>query len=583
MAFDAVGNLFIAATAHNRIRKVDTNGIITTVAGNGISGYSGDGGAATNANLSSPASAAVDSFGNLFIADQHNNRIREVDTNGIITTVAGNGIGGLYGDGDATTDAHLNNPDSVAVDCFGNLYIADSSNNRIRKVDTNGIITTVAGNYTQGYSGDGGQATYASLNGSSGVALDPSGNLFIADVGNNRVRKVDTNGNINTVAGKGAIGFSGDGGAANNASLRAPAGVALDAVGNLFIADANNNRVREVLLFTGYPTLTLSNVTASSEGDYTVIITGASGSVTSSVATLTILSPLVIKQPQSLIVSEGTQVSFSASASGALPLYFQWQQNGTNLVDGDNVFGSVTTNLVLSTTSSNEVGGYTIIVTNAFGCVTSRVATLTVVLFPPTGPITQTVMVGSNVTFSVVVSGAGPFNYQWQLNGTNLPKIITTVAGDGTNGYSGDGGPATNASLSDAEGVAVDASGNVFIADKNYSRIRKAGTNGIITTVADRGSVGLNWPEGVGFDASGNMLIADTFNNRILKMDTKGNIITVAGNTGHAYSGDGGPATNASLQEPVGVALDTFGNLFIADQQNHRIRKVNAIGIITDR
>ena len=581
VAVDSFGNLFIADTNHSRIRKVDTNGIITTVAGNGISGYSGDGGAATNASLNFPAGAAVDSFGNLFIADQLNNRIREVDTNGIITTVAGNGISGYSGDGGAATNADLDIPVSAAVDSFGNLFIAEPRYNHIRKVDTKGIISTLAGNGSFGYSGDGGSARYASFFYISGVAVDPSGNLFIADTDNFRIRRVDTNGIINTVAGKGTVGFSGDAGAATNAGIAYPNGVALDTVGNLFIADAGNNRVREVLFFSGYPMLTLNNVAANNAGDYTVIITGPSGSVTSSVATLTILSPLVVSQPQSLIVSNGAQVSFSVAASGALPLYFQWQKNGTNLIDGGNVFGSITTNLVLSTTSSNDAGSYTIIVTNAYGSVTSRVATLAVVLFPPTGPTNQTVMAGSNMTFSVAVSGTGPFNYQWQLNGTNLPKVITTVAGNGTQGSSGDGGPATNASLSDAEGIAVDAAGNVFIADKYSNRIRKAGIDGIITTVLGDGDVVLNWPEGVRFDALGNMLVADTYNNRILKMGTNGIITTLAGNGIHGYAGDGGPATNASLKEPVAVALDTFGNLFIADQQNHRIRKVNTSGSIT--
>jgi sugar lactone lactonase YvrE len=302
VAVDASGNLFIADTGNNRIRKVDTNGIITTVAGNGNEGYSGDGGAATSASLDYPSGVAADASGNLFIADTYNSRIRKVDAYGIITTVAGGGVcpmalgAGCYsaedGDGGAATNALLSSPQDVAMDASGNLFIADSGNNRIRKVDTNGIITTVAGNGESCYYGDGGPATNASLNDPSGVAMDASSNLFIADSGSsrggggNRIRKVDTNGIITTVAGNGTATFAGDGGAATNASLDYPSGVAVNASGNLFIADSNNERIREVALFASYPTLTLCNVTSNNAGNYTVIITSPYGSVTSSVATL---------------------------------------------------------------------------------------------------------------------------------------------------------------------------------------------------------------------------------------------------------------------------------------------------------
>ena len=173
--------------------NLPTNGIITTMAGNGNNGYSGDGGAATSARLNQPQRVALDSHGNLFIADTFNNRVRKVDTNGIITTVAGGGSESL-GDGGAATNATLNEPYGMAVDSTGNLLITDTYNYRLRKVDTNGIITTAAGNGTNGYSGDGGLATKAMLSGPSGVAVDSYGNLFIADLGNNRIRKVDTYG-----------------------------------------------------------------------------------------------------------------------------------------------------------------------------------------------------------------------------------------------------------------------------------------------------------------------------------------------------------------------------------------------------
>ncbi len=243
---DASGNLYIAEQANNRIRKISASGIISTVAGNGSFGFSGDDGVATSASLYYPTHVAVDASGNLYIADQGNNRIRKVSPSGIISTVAGNGSAGFSGDGGLATAASLYRPQGVAVDALGNLYIADISNQRIRKVNTSGIISTVAGIGSFGFSGDGGSATAASLHNPSGVAVDASGNLYIADYSNYRIRKVNTSGIISTVAGNSSYGFSGDGGSATAARLNNPIGVAVDASGNLYIADENNNRIRKV-------------------------------------------------------------------------------------------------------------------------------------------------------------------------------------------------------------------------------------------------------------------------------------------------------------------------------------------------
>jgi YD repeat-containing protein len=246
IAVDAAGNIFIADYYNSRIRKVDASGIITTMAGTGYGGYSGDGGLATEAQLGHPYDVAVDAAGNIFIADYYNSRIRKVDTRGIITTVAGNGYGSYSGDGGLATKARLSYLHDVAVDAAGNIFIADYGNNRIRKVDASGIITTVAGTGTSGYSGDGGPATEARLNYPDGIAVDAAGNIFIADYGNNRIREVDTSGIITTVAGNGYGSYSGDGGPAIEAWLDCPNGVAVDVAGNIFIADNWNNRIRKV-------------------------------------------------------------------------------------------------------------------------------------------------------------------------------------------------------------------------------------------------------------------------------------------------------------------------------------------------
>ena len=246
VAIDGIGNLFIADYGNNRIRKIGTNGIITTVAGNGTEGYSGDGGAATNAELYNPTGVAMDRIGNLIISDNGNQRIRKVTTNGIINTVAGTGYVGYFGDGASATNAKLYYPYGIVVDGNGNLFIADKGNNRIRKVTTNGIIITIAGNGTNGYVGDGGTATNAELNQPTGVAVDGIGNVFIADSNNSRIREVATNGIISTIAGNGYLGYCGDGGSAKNAEMWNPSGIASDGIGNLFIADSGNNVIRKI-------------------------------------------------------------------------------------------------------------------------------------------------------------------------------------------------------------------------------------------------------------------------------------------------------------------------------------------------
>ncbi len=247
VAVDAAGNLYIADTNNHRIRKVTPAGTISTVAGVAGLGFSGDGGPATAAHLFGPVGVAVDAAGNLYIADTRNNRIRKVDSAGDIHTVAGTGTSGSSGDGGSATLAQLSGPMAVAVDAAGNLYIADGYNNRIRKVDSAGDIHTVAGTGIYGSSGDGGSATVARLGNPYGVAVDAAGNLYISDSGNHRIRKVDSAGTIHALAGTGTSGFSGDGGPAAAAQFFIPYGVSVDAAGNtLYIADLNNNRIRKV-------------------------------------------------------------------------------------------------------------------------------------------------------------------------------------------------------------------------------------------------------------------------------------------------------------------------------------------------
>jgi sugar lactone lactonase YvrE len=262
IAFDTAENLYIADRANNCIRKVTTAGIISTYAGTSGTGYGGDGGPATSAELNLPNVVAIDTNGNLYICDAFNNRIRKVNAAGIITTISGTGTSGFSGDGGPASAAQLSIPTGVQPDAAGNIYILDGGNSRIRMIDAFGIINTIAGNGTSGYSGDGGPATAAELGYSPwNVSLDRNGDVYIADEGNNVIRKITlSSGIINTVAGNNTAGYSGDGGLATNCELNQPSAIGFDTSGNGYVSDWNNNRIRKIPGLSPGPPLAVNNI-----------------------------------------------------------------------------------------------------------------------------------------------------------------------------------------------------------------------------------------------------------------------------------------------------------------------------------
>ncbi len=578
VAVDSKGNLFVADYYNNVIREVGTNGIITTVAGNGVYGYSGDGGPATSASLAFPSGVAVDASGNLFFADSGNSRIRKVSPNGVITTVAGGGSN-YFGNGGPATNAVLGTPSGVAVDVSGNLFIAEPV--FVRKVSANGLISMVAGGGTN-YPGNGGLATNASLVSPSGVAVDANGNLFIADRYHSLIREVGTNGIITTVAGNGISGYSGNGGLATNASLYNPSGVAVDARGNLFIADRYNNLIREVGT-NGIITTVAGNRMSGYSGD-SGLATNASLANPSGVA-VDISGNLFITD-NIRIREVGTNGIINTAAGG----YFGNRVPATNAIltnplgvavdvrgdlfiadSGNDVVREVDTYGVITTIAGNRVAGY-----SGDGGLATNAS-----LHTPSG-------VAVDVSGNLFIADS----YNTVIREVDTNGIITTVAGGGAS-QPGDGGLATNASLAFPSGVVVDGNGNLFIADAGSEVIRKVSANAVITTVAGNGTnsytgdggpatnASLASPSGMAVDVSGNLFIADFGNNVIREVGTNGIITTMAGNEVYGYSGDGGPATNASLASPSGVAVDANGNLFIADSGNNVIREVDINGTIT--
>ncbi len=271
LAFDGAGNLFVADISNNRIRKITiSTGLISTIAGTGTPGYNGDGILATAAQINIPSALAFDNNGDLYFTDRSNSRIRKITTStGIINTVAGTGTAGYNGDGLLATAAQLNNPNEVSFDASGHLYIADWLNNRVRKVDkSTGIISTIAGTGTAGYNGDGIAATAAQINGPCGIIFDNAGNIYIAEYGGARVRKINIgSGIISTIAGTGTAGYNGDGIPATTAQLAGCAYIKFDAAENMFIGEGSNQRVREIIKSTGIITTIAGTGTAGYNGD----------------------------------------------------------------------------------------------------------------------------------------------------------------------------------------------------------------------------------------------------------------------------------------------------------------------------
>ncbi|MEK7432285.1 MAG: NHL repeat-containing protein [Cyanobacteriota bacterium] len=269
IAIDSSRNLYIADTANHRIRKIDIDGSITTIAGTGTGTFSGDGGLATSATINNPNGLAVDKLGNIYIADTSNNRIRKIDaSSGNITTIAGTGTPSFSGDSGLATSATINNPNALTLDSLGNIYIADTINNRIRKIDvSSGNITTIAGIGTGAFSGDSGQAGSAEINNPKGLALDASDNIYIADTSNSRIRRIDfSTGIITTVAGTGSASFSGDGGLATSATINNPNSLSIDKTGNIYIADTTNHRIRRIDFSSGNITTVVGSSTGGSFG-----------------------------------------------------------------------------------------------------------------------------------------------------------------------------------------------------------------------------------------------------------------------------------------------------------------------------
>ena len=430
VAVDEKGNVYIADMDNFRVRKVDTTGKISTVAGNGDFGFTGDNVAATQTALASPTSVAVDGAGNIYIADLFNSRIRKVNAQGVITTFAGTGIADYTGDGGPATQATIDTPEGVAVDRLGDVYIADSVSSVVRRVAPNGVITTFAGSGQDGFSGDGGPATQARLSSPRGVAVGPDGSVYISDAGNDRIRQVTTNGVITSVAGSGVTGYNGDGISAAQASFFEPVGLAVDPFGSVYIADSFNDRIRILksaqLQFFGLSQYVLPtgvsatvNIIGSGLENSTVAINGQGVSSTLDAGS----GNLAVTVPPSFLAAPGA-LSFQVSKPQS-----QTPADRRIIVAAQSQINSVPTATVSA--ASFQQGASAEAIGAMFG---TRLATQTgfASAIPLPTSVSGTSVLVNGIASPLFFVSAGQINYQ--INKELAPGAIAsvvTVAGDG--------------------------------------------------------------------------------------------------------------------------------------------------------
>ena len=566
---DTNGNIIFADPGNHVVSRLNANGTITVLAGNGVRGFSGEDGPARNASFNNPIDAVMDNNGNLYVSDSFNETIRLVTTDGVIssyvvnvsearlaldnnnslyftapsecliyryttdlvlTKVAGNGVCGHSGDGGSSLQARISPFGGLAFDGAGNLYLAEGY--YIRRITPDGTITTIAGTGVAGAAGDNGPAVSATMNYADSLVFDSTGNLFVSDVNNSVVRQISSDGTITTAAGSYLHGFLGDGGSAAKAVLFFPQGLAIDGSGNLHLADSGNFRIRRI-----------------------------SGGIIDTVA----------GDGRFRVVTDGTPQTQA----------FLFGPNGL-------AFDS-SGNMLITEVSHNQVaqispsGSFSVIAGTG-----TQGASFTVGIAAKQALLDTPARIVADQQGNIYVSDDSA-NVVYKIGPDG--KLLVFAGQIFKDGNSGDNGPATNATLSSPYDLALDSAGNLYVSDYASQVVRRVSTDGIITTVAGTGKAGysgddgsatsamLSRPSGIAFDPSGNLLICDRRNNRIRMVDASGKITTVAGDGKAASTGDGGRASQASLNSPFSIAVDSSGNIYFLEPG--RIRSIDTTGVIS--
>ena len=597
---DKAGNLYIADAENNRIRKVyKSTGLIETIAGIGVAGFSGDWGKATEAKLNSPSGLCLAKNGDIYIADTYNHRIRRINAkDGTIVTVAGNGIAGYSGDYSSAYLAELNTPISVKLDNYESLFIVDQMNNAIRKVLLyNGIISTAVGQIDTSVIGDGGDAKNASLISPSGICFDKFNNMYISDAGRNRIRKVDgKSGIISTFVGTGTQGYSGDGGLAINAEISIDAftniaGLCADKNGDIYISDVYNSCIRKVdvksNIISSISTCKVLHDSSNTDSclmfpidvfvddSNNIFIIENNKNVVVRINEFTGLVSTLVYNDIYNYLGDG-QLATSSKLNGP---------KGICLDSDENIYFSDALNNRIRKIDKSSGIIQTIAGSGIMGYSGDNDSALYANLNHPRG-----ICIDKNGDLLICDGGNS------RIRKINLHNnIITTIIGSGIAGNSGDSGLAINAQINTPRGICIDSHNNIYFSDLQNNTIRKVNySTGIITNFAGTSIAGfgsdsilatesrLNQPYGICADKYDNIYVADVLNYKIRKIEQNSGIIyTVAGKSGNVFYGDSISALNTSLNQPIAIAVDSSMNLFISDATINKIRYVrNSTGLI---
>ena len=515
IAVDVFENVYVTESTSNAVRKITPSGIVSTYAGNVTTSGFLDG-QDTNALFASPKGLGIDSSGNVYVADVINNRIRKISTTGLVTTIAGDGSAG-YLDGQGVA-AKFNRPNGIAVSSTGIIYVTDTSNNRIRSISSTGVVTTVAGSGVGGMVN--GQGIAAQFNAPRAIALDGSQNIYVVDYSNNRIRKITNSGSVSTLSGTGSFGAVN--GAGTVATFGYPEGIAVDALGNAYAADVINNCIRKI----------------TSTGDTSFFVgAGVRG----------------LENGQM-----GTMATFNS------PVAVAFNGGVTYVIDEFNSCIRKVNNGIVSTFVGNSASGY------ADGQGASAYFS---------NPKGMAIDAAGNIYV------ADTFNNR--IRKVTAAGVVTTIAGDGTAGYADGQGVA--AKFNNPYSLTLDTAGNIYVADTKNNRIRKISTSGAVTTIAGYFFSGyldgpatvaqFQNPKGIAIDnTTGILYVTDTTNNRIRKIATDGTVSTFAGSTAGSADGQG---TAANFSNPIGITIDSAGNFYVGDYFNSVVRKVSNTGLVS--
>ena len=587
VAVDASGNVYVADTFNHRIRKITPEGVVSTLAGSS-QGFA-DGTGAT-AKFQFPYGLAVDASGNVYVGDTYHHQIRKITPEGVVSTLAGSSQGFANGTG---TAAKFQYPNGLAVDASGNVYVADTFNHRIRKITPEGVVSTLAGS-SKGFADATGTA--AKFYNPFGVSVDASGNVYVADTYNHRIRKITPEGVVSTFAGS-SFGFADGQGTA--AKFNYPFGVSVDALGNVYVADTKNQKIRKInrkILLSG-------DATGQVAGDYTITLTAndGNGGTVDQAFTITVVDvtvPVFTSSKTTTFAENGTGIAYTAAATDANTINYSLGTGNDESLFSITAAGAVSFNTppnfeVPVGSNANNTYLIEVIASDGVNQVSETVTiTVTDVNEPPAFTSSPVTTVNDNSTYTYAIAASDINGNQVTVTSANLPSWLSlsnegqvrTLAGSSKSFADGTGAAAK---FNNPSGVAVDASGNVYVADLDNNKIRKITPEGAVSTLA--GSIKgygdgpgadakFQYPNGIAVDASGNVYVADTFNHRIRKITPEGVVSTLAGSS---YGFADGTGAAAKFDNPVGVAVDASGYVYVADMDNNRIRKITPEGVVS--